>query len=76
MFCGEPGTGIHATRMFGLAFWDVVATVVAAYLLKHFVFKTHSFWLVLAVLLVLGTVGHRLLKIDTVVTRKIFGPAK
>lgn len=72
MFCGQPGQGIHATRIFGLAFWDLVATVVASYLVQRFLFPTHPMWHVLLALLVLGTVGHRLLKIRTPVAKFVF----
>lgn len=72
MFCGQPGTGIHATRIFGLAFWDLVLTVVGAYLIKYYFFPTHPFWHVLLVLLVVGTISHRLLKIHTPVAKFFF----
>ena len=44
MFCGEPGQGIHATRIFGFAFWDIFITGVAAFFLNKMLLSGKSFW--------------------------------
>ena len=72
MFCGLPGQGIHKTRMFGLAFWDVVASVIAAMVLNRYVFKTHGFLFNFIVIIIVGIVAHRVMKIDTKVNHMIF----
>jgi hypothetical protein len=74
MLCGTPGTGIHATRIFGFAFWDIFATVAAAFLLNKIAFGGRSFWIVLLVLVAAGVFVHRKMGIQTALNKKLFGP--
>ena len=53
---GVPGQGIHATRIFGLALYDIVFTIIGAFLFSYLF--GYSFWTVLLFLLVLGEVLH------------------
>lgn len=72
MFCGQPGEGIHNTRVLGFAFWDIVITVVAALLIKRFVFRKTNFLLILLGLVATGIVVHKALGIDTKLNHMIF----
>jgi len=73
---GEPGKGVHAYRLFGVAIVDVVATVVAAKVL-HVVMRNRlphvGFWHWLVLLFIAGIVMHRLFCVRTVVDRVVFG---
>jgi hypothetical protein len=53
---GVPGEGIHATRIFGLSLYDIVFTIIVAFLFSYLF--GYSFWNVLLFLLVLGEVLH------------------
>jgi hypothetical protein len=75
MFCGMPGTGIHATRLFGYAFWDMLATVVAAFLIDKLAFHSRHFFATLAALVLIAIVVHKKLGINTRLNDKIFGGA-
>ena len=48
---GVPGEGVHAKRIFGLAFNDIIATIVVAiittYIMKIAIWKTLLFWFIL-----------------------------
>lgn len=48
---GVPGEGVHKTRIFGLALFDIVATIIGAiifaFLLNIPIWKSLVFWFVL-----------------------------
>lgn len=73
MLCGTPGTGIHSTRLFGLAFWDMLLTVVFAILVNRWVFDGKHFAGVLVAMVLLGIGVHRALGINTKLNQIIFG---
>lgn len=72
MFCGLPGTGIHATRIFGFAFWDIVATAVAAFLIDKWFFHSKHFLATLVVLCITAVFTHKALGIDTKLNKMLF----
>lgn len=53
---GEPGTGVHSTRIFGIAAFDTIATILVAIFIAY-VWKK-SLLVTLAVLFVLGELLH------------------
>ena len=68
---GEPGKGVHAARLFGLARNDIVATLVGALVVTLFVFKTNfwkSFLQVSTTLFLLGWLLHLLFCVKTPLT--------
>ncbi len=72
MFCGKPGEGIHKTRVFGYAFWDLILTGVAAWLINQFTFNTNSsFWLILIALIVISVFVHGAMGIETALGKQI-----
>jgi len=53
---GEPNTGFHATRIMGFALYDIVGTIVLAWLFSYF---THfSFLYSLIGMFVIGEILH------------------
>lgn len=72
MFCGTPGTGIHSTRLFGFAFWDMLITVVAAILVSRWIFHKKHFIVILIALVLLGIGVHKALGINTKLNQMIF----
>lgn len=79
MFCkykdalGKPGKGVHSYRVMGVAVFDVLATIVGAYLLSRQV--EFSFWQVLLFLFIAGILLHRLFCVRTTIDKLIF-PSK
>jgi hypothetical protein len=53
---GEPGKGVHAPRILGLARNDLIATIIAAIVLSY-IFNTSAFYTFIA-LFTLGEVLH------------------
>jgi hypothetical protein len=72
MFCGSPGTGIHATHIFGFAFWDIVATIAATMMLNYWVFHTKSFLPTFFILVLIGIGVHKTLGIKTKLNSLLF----
>lgn len=68
---GDPNTGVHSTRVFGLAAVDVGATIAAAAIIS--VFSKIHFVKVLLVLVILGIVLHRFFCVNTTVNVLFFG---
>ncbi len=68
---GEPGVGLHATRLFGMAQIDLVMTIIAAILiatyLKANMLKTFG------VLFAIGTVLHILFCVNTSFVNNVLG---
>ena len=75
MFCpykdrlGVPGEGVHK-HFFGLAMFDVIATVVVAELLVYF-FHLSRPWTILALFLT-GIVLHRIFCVRTTIDKYLF----
>ena len=67
---GIPGEGIHKKRIFGLAAFDLILTIIAAILFSY-IFDI-SFIFTLLLLFGLGIITHRLLCVRTVIDKKIF----
>ena len=68
---GKPGEGVHA-HFFGIAVFDVLATILAAYVL-HRVTGTLSLVAWLAIAFAAGVAAHRFFCVRTTVDRALFG---
>jgi len=71
---GEPGTGIHSIRMFGVGMIDVLTVLIAGWLISY-IWKL-NIYLVLAVLFISGIIIHRLFCVRTTVDKFLFPNAK
>jgi hypothetical protein len=75
MFCpykdrlGVPGQGVHK-HYFGLALFDVFATVIVAELIVQ-IFHTHRGWTLVALFLT-GIVLHRIFCVRTTIDKYLF----
>lgn len=70
-FLGRPGEGVHV-HVFGIAAFDVLATILAAYVL-HRATGTLSLAAWLAIAFAAGVVAHRIFCVRTTVDRALFG---
>ena len=76
---GEPNTGIHSVRIFNIAIFDVLATILVGVLLHQYIIvewlemsSSIKLWMVLLVLFVLGILLHRLYCVRTTVDEMLF----
>ena len=76
---GEPNTGIHSVRIFNIAIFDVLATILVGVLLHQFIIvewlemsSSIKLWMVLVVLFALGILLHRLYCVRTTVDKILF----
>lgn len=61
---GQPLKGFHATRIGIFALWDIVGTIIGAYVIYKMQ-TTHSYVKILIGLLILGEILHYLFCVDT-----------
>jgi hypothetical protein len=67
---GAPKTGIHSNRMFNIAVWDVVMTLIGA-LIFYAVFKTNLLFTIIG-FFIFGIVMHRLFCVRTTIDKLLF----
>ena len=70
---GEPNKGIHSYRLFGVAIVDVILTFILAYVIWYYVYHDQSYWLILAIIFVIGILLHHLFCVKTTVDIWLFG---
>lgn len=76
MFCqyrhifGVEGEGAHSYRLFNIAIVDLALTILGSWLIAHYL--QVSFWVTLAVVLIIGTLMHRLFCVRTTITKFVF----
>lgn len=67
---GEPNTGIHKYRLFGVAIWDVIFTIIGGCIISWY-FK-YPLGYTLVILFLLGIFMHRLFCVRTTVDKFFF----
>jgi hypothetical protein len=72
---GKPREGVHSIRIFNIAVVDFGLTMLLAYIIQQ-VFKKYgkrySYLLILLILLIIGTIIHKLMCVDTTITKIVF----
>ena len=73
---GPVNTGIHSIRVFNIAIFDVLGTIIVGILLQFFLLRVFSFYidltLILVVLFSLGIALHRLFCVRTTIDKLLF----
>ena len=73
---GEVNTGIHTVRIFNIAIFDVLFTIIGGILIQFFLLRVFSFYidltLVLIILFSLGILLHRLFCVRTTIDKLLF----
>tara|TARA_B100001094_G_C17494493_1_gene468064 strand:- start:134 stop:412 length:279 start_codon:yes stop_codon:yes gene_type:complete len=69
---GEPSKGVHSHRIFNIAYIDVIATFIGAYLLQKLFFPKTRYIKVLFYLFLSGIILHRLFDVRTTVDKSLF----
>jgi fatty acid desaturase len=68
---GKPGTGVHSLRLFNVAIFDVIGTIIGATILA-ILFKWSVLW-TNVVAFFAGILLHRLFCVNTTLNKLIFG---
>jgi hypothetical protein len=73
---GEVNTGIHTVRIFNIAIFDVLGTIIGGIIIQFFLLRIFSFYidltLILIVLFSLGILLHRLFCVRTTIDKLLF----
>ena len=67
---GSLGTGIHSYRIFDIAYFDVLVTIIVAYILSRILRTPFLYTLIL--FFIFGIIIHRLLCVRTTVDKLLF----
>ncbi len=73
---GIPKQGFHKTRLFGFALYDILGTIIIAFLIAFFFYKNNllkAFLIILLILILLGIILHRIFCVNTTLNMMIFG---
>lgn len=71
---GEPGTGVHARRLFGMAAFDLIGTIAIAVFIWYLTgWGTLGFLLILAGLFLLAIFFHWMFCVDTALNKFLLG---
>jgi hypothetical protein len=71
---GKPGEGLRRFRIFNIAIFDVLVTMIIVYLLCWF--TKLPYWNSLFVIFILGIVLHRMFHVRTGIDKLLFPNAK
>uniref|UniRef100_A0A6C0EYE2 Uncharacterized protein n=1 Tax=viral metagenome TaxID=1070528 RepID=A0A6C0EYE2_9ZZZZ len=76
---GEINTGIHSIRIFNIAIFDTLSTILVAIVFYHIVIVnilnlsgTIKLWMVIVVMFLLGILLHRLFCVRTTIDKLLF----
>lgn len=67
---GKPNTGLHSFRLFGVAMFDVLLTIIAAVVISY-IFKFSLLYTTIT-LFILGIILHRLFCVRTTIDKLLF----
>lgn len=70
---GNVGEGVHSVRLFNIAVFDLLLTVLLAYFINFKFFKNKYFLRVLLATLLSGIIVHRLFCVNSTINSLIFG---
>jgi len=76
---GEINTGIHSIRVFDIAIFDVLSTIIGAIVIHQIIIisildmgNTIKLWMVVLSLFILGIILHRLFCVRTTIDKLLF----
>ena len=77
---GEPNTSIHSVRIFNIAIFDVISTIIVGVVFYEIVIvillkmnDRIKLWMVIVFFFILGIILHRAFCVKTTVDKLIFG---
>ena len=77
---GEPNTGVHSVRIFNIAIFDVISTIIVGVVFYEIVIvillkmnDRIKLWMVIVFFFILGIILHRAFCVKTTVDKLIFG---
>ena len=70
---GVPGKDLHSYRIFNIAIFDVLLTVLGARLIQVVVFPENRYISILGFLFLAGIIIHRMFNVKTTIDKLLFG---
>ena len=70
-FFGEVNTGIHSYRIFNIAIFDVIFTLLAAFII-HLIIPKYNYYIILFSLFILGIILHYIFCVKTTINKLLF----
>ena len=77
---GEPNTGVHSVRIFNIAIFDVISTIIVGVVFYEIIIvlllkmnDRIKLWMVIVFFFILGIILHRAFCVKTTVDKLIFG---
>ena len=67
---GIPNKGIHSYRIFNIAIFDLILTILLALFISY-IFK-FNFWITLLIIFLIGIIVHRIFCVRTTVDKILF----
>ena len=67
---GKPNEGIHKYRLFGIAIFDVIVTILVSILIAY-IFNL-NLWITLITLFLIGIIVHRIFCVRTTIDKLLF----
>ena len=67
---GKPKEGMHQYRIFNIAVFDLILTIILAYLIG--LYTGQSFLVTFIVLMIVGLIVHRIFCVETTLTTLVF----
>lgn len=67
---GKPKEGIHKYRLFGIAIFDVIVTILVSILIAY-IFNL-NLWITLITLFLIGIIVHRIFCVRTTIDKLLF----
>ena len=68
---GKIGEGIHSIRIYNIAIFDVILTIISAIII-HKIFPYFSIYTTVFLLFILGIIMHRLFCVRTTIDKFLF----
>lgn len=73
---GAPDTGLHKIRIFNIAIFDTMLTIIVAlifyFIMNKIFYEKISFWVILLILFIMGILMHRLFCVRTTIDKLLF----
>ena len=78
MFCkykdifGKVGEGVHSYRLFNIALFDFLGTIILTWVLHRYILYKYKFEYILLFMFMTGILLHRLFCVQTTINKLIF----
>lgn len=68
---GKPNDGVHSYRLFNIALFDFLGTILISYIISLFFTYKYAFPIILCILFLLGIILHSVFCVNTTIDKQI-----